>query len=186
MPAPKHPDSKNIKDAHPLLQAAWPRILEAFEKEHPTLTLWLTCTHRTPEMQFELYKKGRQNQGTLDKPKWVIVQPGHVVTNCDGITHQSKHSMYPAEAIDVVVVNIHTKRLLWEDVHYGALGPICEKLKLEWGGNWKMIRDYPHIQLGKVNASSKHMSGYFGPNDIEPDSEEELPPAPDLPDYPML
>jgi len=30
---------------------------------------------------------------------------------------------------------------------YGRLGELAKGLGLEWGGNWKSIKDYPHVEM---------------------------------------
>jgi hypothetical protein len=157
---PRHPDSRNIKDAHPALQAAWPMILSKFEKVQRGYTLHITCTHRTPEMQMELFKKGRHNYGTIANPDWQIHDRNAVVTNCDGDKKHSKHSCYPAEAIDVVVVDTVSKKAIWLRDLYEPLGKIAKDLGLEWGGGWATIDDPYHIQIGKAAASSAHLDGF--------------------------
>lgn len=166
MPVDKH-DSKNIKDANQTLQDAWPIILAEFEKASSGTTLNLTCTHRTPEKQFELFKLGRNNLGNTDRPKWSITDLSKVVTHCDGTEKTSKHNLYPALAIDVVVIDLYTKKAIWEPTFYMPLKEICKKLKLVWGGNWVTIKDYPHIECGGDShgaSSSKNMSGFSRPD----------------------
>lgn len=147
--ATNYQPSKNIKDAHKLLQDSWPLIVADFEKEQPDYTLWITCTHRTPEEQFQLFKKGRNNLGTLENPEWEVTDAEKVVTNCDGFKKLSKHNSYPSEAIDVVVVYKDTKRTLWDTKLYKPLIKIAEKYGLVSGGSWKSFQDWPHIELKK-------------------------------------
>ena len=168
--APEPKDSRNIKDADPYLQECWPTILKRYEKANPGYTLWITCTHRTPEMQLILYKKGRQNEGSIPQPKYVVTDASKVVTNCDGFKKLSPHNEYPSLAMDVCAVNMATKAVTWEVKHYLALGEICRSLKLEWGGNWIALSDLPHIQIGKTWNSSKHIGGFYPPG------KEPLPP----------
>lgn len=55
--------------------------------------------HRTPEEQFELYKKGREY--VEQSGKWVVFFPKKVVTNCDGFQIKSNHNEFPSHAVDV-------------------------------------------------------------------------------------
>jgi peptidoglycan L-alanyl-D-glutamate endopeptidase CwlK len=158
---PAHHDSKKITDAHPTLQKAYPTIISRFETLQPGYTLYITCTHRTPEYQFELFKQGRSNHGTTQEALWEVVDPAKIVTNCDGCIKLSHHNRYPAEAIDFVVIDKETKKAKWQSVYYRPLHEICKKLNLVWGGDWTSLQDFPHVQLGTQIASSKHLAGYF-------------------------
>lgn len=54
--------------------------------------------HRTPEEQFELYKKGRK----LVNGVWVIEDKNKIVTYKDGIKDLSKHNKPISEAVDAI------------------------------------------------------------------------------------
>ncbi len=173
---PKH-DSKDIKHAAIELQKAWPLILKEFEKASPGYTLHITCSHRTPEKQFELYKLGRQNVGSIDFPKWTVVDMSKKVTNCDGSKVISKHNHYPAQAIDVCVVDLKTKKVSWKDPLYQPLGKICKNLGLTWGGNWVGLRDMPHIEVGLDSfgaSSSQHVYGWIDPTLLLPKEDSDI------------
>ena len=51
--------STNLADAHLMLRDKWPKIQAEYELAHPDRTLILTCTHRSPQEQAELWKIGR-------------------------------------------------------------------------------------------------------------------------------
>jgi peptidoglycan L-alanyl-D-glutamate endopeptidase CwlK len=53
--------------------------------------------HRTPDEQFELYKKGRHMVGG----EFVIKDKSQVVTYKDGFKYLSKHNLMPSMAVDV-------------------------------------------------------------------------------------
>src|SRR5688572_23247461 len=91
--------SRNIKDCLKSLQTAWPKLRALFQEEFPGWTMALTCTYRTPEEQFELFKKGRK----LADGKWVLEDAAKRVTNVDGKTKLSNHNRFPARAFDVAL-----------------------------------------------------------------------------------
>lgn len=86
--------SKTSKDkletAHKDLQTLFQYVITNFD-----------CTvvhgHRSPEFQFELYKKGR----SLIDGEWIITDKKQWVTNCDGYKIKSKHNESPSLAVDV-------------------------------------------------------------------------------------
>lgn len=124
--------SKNIADAHPILQIYWPEIKAKF-MEKTGNDLVLTCTWRSVEEQKELYAQGRS-------------KPGQIVTWVDGEKKFSNHNLKPAKAIDVAVVDKNTKKITWNEDLYKPLGPVVSSFGLAWGGYWK-TPDYPHIEL---------------------------------------
>lgn len=138
MPEPEGEESRDIKDAHPLLQAAWPKIRAAYQELMPGRDLFITCTWRSVNRQKELFAQGRTT-------------PGDVVTWVDGVTKKSLHNAYPARAIDVCVdedADVTKVKVSYDWRLYSALDEICTGLNLEWGGNWsEKKRDRPHIQI---------------------------------------
>jgi peptidoglycan LD-endopeptidase CwlK len=114
--------------------------------------------HRSPAEQFELYKKGRKQEGGV----WVIVSKSSVVTYCDGIRSVSNHNYMPARAVDIIPDSndwndrsafafLAGKIIAIADEMFDA-GQIPHRLK--WGGDWdedgrtldEKLIDYPHIE----------------------------------------
>ena len=136
--------SRNLKDAVKELRDKYNEILHQFEFEKPGYTLNITCTHRTPEEQHELFKKGR----ILDIDGHVLkIDHSQVVTNCDGIHILSAHNYYPSRAVDVVVIDTVDHKAHWEEWLYSPLVAICNKLGLTNGGSWTTFKDWPHIEV---------------------------------------
>lgn len=107
--------------------------------------------HRTPEKQFEHFKKGRK----LIEGQWV--KRGTVVTYKDGFIKKSKHNVFPSEAFDIgVFINkeYQTGKVPYIEVA-GIILDVSERLffegrtthQLVWGGHWKKFKDYPHFQI---------------------------------------
>ena len=107
----------------------------------------IDCTviygHRTPEEQFELFKKGRERKDGW----WVKV--GATVTNLDGNIKKSKHNYLPSKAVDVVPYPLD-----WNDIEsFKSLAIVVKKkadelgIEVEWGGDWTSLKDYPHWQV---------------------------------------
>lgn len=148
--------SLSLDDAHPYIRDRWDEIVRRF-KAASGLDIFITCTYRSPQEQNRLYQKGRAHPG---EPCWHDGQKrpittcaahplGLTVTNIDGVTRLSEHNAFPARAIDVCVDRDPGpgKVAVWDEAAYKPLGPICEALELEWGGGWRRLKDYPHIQV---------------------------------------
>lgn len=103
---------------------------------------------RTCEYQNSLYQLGR-------------TKSGKIVTNCDGYikksNHQAKSDGY-GYAIDFGIYDSTKKgNIDWNcTIKYQKVARHIELigrkhgLLIEWGGNWKSIKDYPHIEIKKI------------------------------------
>lgn len=83
---------------------------------------------RTYAEQNALYAQGR-------------TKPGSIVTNARG--GYSNHNF--GIAFDIGVFD--GSKYIPESSRYKAVGALGVELGLEWGGNWKTIKDEPHFQL---------------------------------------
>lgn len=136
--------SKDIQDAVKLIQDAWPQIQNEFFKRNPNRYLVITTTYRSPEEQFELFKKGR----TMDtQGHWVVQRQEQIVTNVDGRTVLGAHNYMPSRAIDVTVFDNQTGKPIWEESSYYCLLEIAQTVGLESGGGWHSLKDWPHLQI---------------------------------------
>lgn len=138
--------TKDINDAVKEIKDRWDEIKNLYFQRMPGKYLVLSCVHRSPAEQLELFKKGRilGSDG-----KWYVQDKAKIVTNVDGYSILGAHNYKPARAIDVAVVDNATGKYLWEESNYLCLGPIVKAMGLEWGGYWKAIKDFPHIQVPK-------------------------------------
>jgi hypothetical protein len=148
--------SNKIEDCCPELRAAWPLILADFESCFPGWTLKITCSHRTPEEQFALFKQGRSVNSKTGV--WEIVEPQKVVTHVDGLTPEtmSMHNYYPAFAFDVVVVT-PGKDMTWNDKldQWQILPTLAKRYGLVNGGAWRTLKDWPHFETKKKPKEGK-------------------------------
>ena len=62
---------------------------------------------------------------------------------------QSKHNFKPSMAVDIVPYPIDWRDLKRFAFMAGVIITIAKQknIKLEWGGNWKTFKDYPHFEL---------------------------------------
>lgn len=109
--------------------------------------------HRTPEKQFELFRRGRR----LENGIWVIENKHEIVTYKDGIERLSMHNLDPALAVDAVPYPVD-----WPDTDrmYYFAGMVMERARnmcipLRWGGDFDMdtetkdeaFVDLPHFEI---------------------------------------
>ena len=106
----------------------------------------LTRGFSTAEEQFELFKKGRDNNGR-------IIFSGLVVTYCDGYDILSAHQS--GNAIDIVPIDEHGKAD-WSDLAIMYVMTCFMEAasdlgyEIDWGGSFKSISDGCHIELINV------------------------------------
>ncbi len=135
----------NSRDLKELLPPVKKRV-EAFlaAAKAAGIDLLVTSTYRDNASQTALYAQGR-------------TAPGKIVTNAKA--GQSWHNYRCA--VDVVpIVNgkpcWDVKNFVWQQV--GALG---KQAGLEWAGDWKRFKEYPHFQytggltMAQLAAGSK-------------------------------
>jgi peptidoglycan L-alanyl-D-glutamate endopeptidase CwlK len=138
-----------LETCHPDLQEVFKYVIKSYD---------CTIIHgqRTPEEQFELFKKGR----SFVEGRWKIVKPQHVVTYLDGYEKLSNHNYEPSRAVDVMPWYGIKPHIRWDDFaemkRFGMMvkGVICILRKhkdiendITWGGDWASFRDYPHWEI---------------------------------------
>ena len=126
------------------LSTASTNLQKLFNEVIKEIDCTVICGHRSPEEQFELYKKGRVNKDF----KWTVVDKSKVVTNIDGRAKKSNHNYLPSKAVDVVPYPLD-----WNDINaFKKLGEVVKRkakelgIKISWGGDWQSLKDYPHFE----------------------------------------
>lgn len=123
--------SRSLSDLH---RTMMPMAFDFVNKVRAAkLDMIVTCTLRDDEAQAELFAQGR-------------TKPGKVVTNAR--PGESMHNY--GLAMDVVPIVMGKpvwgttgKDLeLWQ--HIGEIGKECG---LEWAGDWRFFKEYPHFQF---------------------------------------
>lgn len=134
------PISRELQDCIDDLQKKYLSIEEKFTR----LTgkeLLITCTYRSPSIQYDLFKSGREEKNGI----WLITDPKKVLTYVDGINKKGNHNVYPSAAIDVAVYL--RGKVFWDEIHYYPLLPICREFGLRSGGEFQGWQDWQHIEL---------------------------------------
>ena len=153
--------SKEVYDTlHPDLQT-----VISWGLKHCAVDMSLYEGYRSPEKQFEYYKKGRK----FIDGRWKVVNKKAVITNVDGYHVKGKHNYNPSHAVDLRAYVPGKEGLTWDSIHLtyiaASLIMISEFLyddgviehKLRWGGNWdkdgdladNKLYDRPHLEIYK-------------------------------------
>lgn len=119
-------NSRKLEDLNPYVTKLAKQFIAAAKKEG--IDVLVTSTYRDADSQNALYAQGR-------------TKPGRIVTNAKA--GQSWHNY--RLAFDVVpIVN---GKAMWNDMRtFKRLGEIGKSLGLEWAGDWKTFKEYPHFQ----------------------------------------
>lgn len=117
-----------LQKLHPLLAAKARQLITAAFKEG--INIIITQGYRSKEEQNALYAQGR-------------TKPGKIVTNAKGGYSYHNYGL----AFDFAVLNADGSINWTVDNKWKRVGALGKSLGLEWGGNWKSFRDYPHFQL---------------------------------------
>lgn len=104
--------------------------------------------HRSPELQYSLWEKGRNGRGE-------VTNVSEVVTYRDGYKKKSNHNYEPSRAVDIIPYPGGWKDK--EGFHYiaGVIASISRRLlkegritkPIKWGGHWKTLIDLPHYEI---------------------------------------
>jgi peptidoglycan L-alanyl-D-glutamate endopeptidase CwlK len=130
--------SRNIGDLDPRLQSLFVRFDIAMKEQH--IDYIVTCTYRNDADQQALYDQGRKN-------------PGKIVTNAkpgESMHNKTDSAGKPAAlAFDIAI--LENGKIDWNasNPKWTKAGNIGKLIGLEWAGDWKSFKEYPHFQLPK-------------------------------------
>ena len=113
--------AEKLKDAHPILQEAFPRIKYQFPECH------ISCTFRDQFAQDVAFNTGHSRLKWPDSP----------------------HNKRPALAMDLFQIRMSDKLPLWSTEYYRQIADFCKlnRFNIFWGGWWLRFKDAPHFQV---------------------------------------
>lgn len=120
-------NSRSLDDLVPPARARVESFLDAAKKQG--IDLLVTSTYRDNASQDALYAQGRTT-------------PGKIVTNAKA--GQSWHNYRCA--VDVVPIVAGKPRWDVKDEVWQQVGALGKAAGLEWAGDWKKFKEYPHFQ----------------------------------------
>lgn len=131
---------KSLKGIHPDLNKVLTKSIET-----SPVDFTITDGLRTTAQQKALYAKGRTTSGSI-------------VTNADGVknksNHQAKSDGY-GYAVDLYPYYNGSVQVNDDKTLINKIAPHIKKvakemgINIEWGGDWKSFKDYPHFELKK-------------------------------------
>lgn len=147
---------RNISQLHPELKKKVVKLQKECLKAGIKIKIG-ECV-RTVAEQNALYAKGRNGV------------PGPIVTKAKGTDYRSMHQW--GVAFDFFLdMDVDEDGKKSDDVFNNAtklfnkVGAIGKKLGLEWGGDWKSIKDLPHFQLPDWGSTATQLKKKYGTPD---------------------
>ncbi len=135
---------RDIKALHPILQQKIAGLIKLCEKNG--LKIGIGECLRTAAEQDALYAQGR-------------TKPGQRVTNAKGSTYSSQHQW--GIAFDFYR-NDGKGAFNNEGGFFEKTGALAKSLGLGWGGDWKSIKDMPHLYLPDWGSTSAELKRIYG------------------------
>ena len=124
---------------HPQLQNSIKKI----QKKFPDILI--TETYRSVKEQDALYAKGR-------------TKDGKIVTNAKGKGYKSHHQW--GIAFDFCK---NVKGHEYDDsAYFKKVSKYAKRLGLAWGGDWKSIKDVPHLYMPQWGSTTAKLKSLYG------------------------
>ena len=146
---------RNVSQLHPTLQKKVVELQKECKKQG--IKIKIGECFRTVAEQNALYAKGR-------------TAPGSIVTNAKGNSYSSMHQW--GIAFDFFLdMDVDKDGKTSDDAFNNAtklfnrVGAIGKKIGLEWGGDWKSIKDLPHFQLPDWGSTATQLKAKYGTPD---------------------
>lgn len=134
----------DMNKLHPKLRKLTNELVTACERKG--IPIKITQGFRSKAEQDALYAQGR-------------TKPGKVVTNAKGSSYSSCHMW--GIAIDFAR-NDGKAPYDDSDGFFTKVGKVGKSLGLEWGGDWKSIKDKPHFQLPDWGSTTAQLKAKYG------------------------
>lgn len=134
-------NSRSVEDLSPEMRVLCKAFIAECKRIHD-IDVIITSTYRDAESQNALYAQGRTT-------------PGKKVTNVKG------WDSYHQWKIAFDFAPLKFGKIDWNDTElFTKCGEIAESLGMEWGGRFKTLKDYPHVQMaGQSIAELKKKAG---------------------------
>lgn len=146
---------RDITVLHPILQQKIAELKQVCEANG--IAIGISECLRTVEEQNALYAKGR-------------TAPGSIVTNAKGTSYSSQHQW--GIAFDFYInMDVDGDGRKSDDAFndttrlFERVGALAKSIGLSWGGDWKSIKDKPHLYLGEWGSTTSKLKQMYGTPD---------------------
>lgn len=130
---------RDVTKLHPQLQSAIKKLKVKFPE------MGIGECFRSVKEQDALYAKGR-------------TAPGNIVTNAKGKSYQSQHQWGIAFDFFYNEKGKEYSNPKW----FKKVAKYAKRLGLAWGGDWKSIKDMPHLYLPQWGSTTKMLKVKYG------------------------
>lgn len=147
-----------IEGLHPSIRKDAKKLVDEIEKEMG-IKVKVVSTSRLEKDQNELYAKGRTTAQLREKGIKNIQGKPNEAEVTKAPFGQSYHNF--GLAMDIVEVspkNGYGKG--YPDSRWQKIGAIAKSQGWEWGGDWKLFIDHPHVQKPKFGTLAQMRSKY--------------------------
>lgn len=112
------------------------------------LIVSIYCSYRSDAEQKALYAQGRESLSvvnTLRKAAGMTLLPEGIYKK---LTNAKPGKSYHAKRLAVDGVIMDGGKCVWDtaDPRWHVYGQCAKEAGLEWAGNWKRFKEYPHVQ----------------------------------------
>lgn len=116
-----------------------------------------TCTYRSEAEQHALYSQGRKTLSYVNSCRLAVSLPGiDVIANSRIITYAKPGFSLHQYRCAFDVVPMEAGKCVWNRKAsvWKLLGDIGVSEGLEWAGNWRRFKEYPHFQyIGELSKT---------------------------------
>lgn len=153
-------NSRKLEDLHPYVAYLAEDLINLCRESG--IDLLVTSTYRDMESQQQIYNQGRTPASKAKGEKIVTnARPG-----------QSFHNYRCA--FDVVPL-VNSKAVWNDNTVWARIGQLGKEVGLEWAGDWKTFKEFPHFQYTGGLTLADFQSGKTLDDVLEVVEEEEVP-----------
>ncbi|MEW6115379.1 MAG: M15 family metallopeptidase [Nitrospirota bacterium] len=139
--------SRRIDDLHPSVQKRAVLLLDRCAEQG--IQVILICTQRDMKEQAALYAQGREEIAKVNALRAVAgMAPLKSITENRIVTNAKPGDSLHNYGLAFDVVPLEAGKPIWDSGHpvWQTIGKIGKECGLEWAGDWKRFKEFPHFQ----------------------------------------
>lgn len=138
--------SRSLNDLFPVVRDKAHLFTSECEKQG--IIVLVTCTYRSHEEQTAIFAQGREQLQVVNTLREYAGLTG-ITENANKIITRAKAGLsYHEYRCAFDVVPMEAGKPIWDDKHpaWIKIGTIGKSCGLEWAGDWKTMKEFPHFQ----------------------------------------